>query len=138
MGSVALVAIRKDEARALSPGLAERVIILSAPNMIEEVIEAVDYFYANEPDVEADCLLFLQKVKDDPNMLKSMSARARAKLISKNRCEKCGERLVYIAYKEVHDELPESPIEILYEPMCQNCDTIRNGIGMLQLDEQYF
>lgn len=42
------------------PGLTERVMILYTPNMITEVVDAVDYYFAEEPDIAADCYLFLR------------------------------------------------------------------------------
>lgn len=97
---------------------------MNTPNMISEVIESVDFMFADVPEASVDCLLFLKELKNRPDMVEALSRRAEGELANRSRCTKCGERLQFQPYYEVHTEIDNSPVETMYEPYCPNCDII--------------
>lgn len=105
------------------------------PNMTSEIIDAVDYLFADEPDIVADCLLYMRGLGDLPEMAKSLSDRARMELVRRDRCDRCGGKLQMFRYGEVHNELDEKPVEQMYVMMCPNCTTPKNGFTQVQEDE---
>ena len=116
------------------PGLTERVMILYTPNMITEVVDAVDYYFAEEPDIAADCYLFLRGLGSSMELLNTVKKRATSELIKRDRCDKCGEKLKLFQYGEVHRELEEEPVERMYVKLCPNCDIADRDLKPLDDD----
>ena len=102
--------------------------MMNVPNMISEVIESIDYMFSDIPEVGVDCLLFLQSLKNNPKMVNSLSERATAELVERNRCTRCGEKLHTYQYNEVHNELDDNPVEVMYDMACPNCDMVRSDM----------
>ena len=68
------------------------------PKMMNEVIEAIETHFDDQPDIIVDCMLFL------------MNSTARIEDVHRieqwfrehDRCECCGRKLEVMAYKEPH------------------------------------
>ena len=90
------------------------------PKMMNEVIEAIETHFDDQPDIIVDCMLFL------------MNSTARVEDVHRieqwfrehDRCECCGRKLEMMAYKEPHTECGPGVYETLYEPYCPVCDKI--------------
>ena len=90
------------------------------PKMMNEVIEAIETHFDDQPDIIVDCMLFL------------MNSTARVEDVHRieqwfrehDRCECCERKLEVMAYKEPHTELGPGVYETLYEPYCPVCDRI--------------
>lgn len=89
------------------------------PNMVQEVIEAIHLQYEDNPDLETDCMLYLQEmVKYD----EASSLAVWDWFNEHERCPICGTPLQYHTYKEPHTELGQGVYEEMREPYCPNCD----------------
>ena len=97
------------------------------PNMIGEILETIHLMYEDYPDVETDCLLFLQGLHESPELLFMLKNKATNALIERMRCPNCGNVLKTYHYKEIHDELPERPSEDMYDLYCPVCDLGKVG-----------
>ena len=94
------------------------------PKMMNEVIEAIETHFDDQPDIIVDCMLFL------------MNSTARIEDVHRieqwfnehDRCEWCGRKLEVMAYKEHHLECGPGVYETLYEPYCPVCDKIGEDI----------
>lgn len=100
---------------------------MNVPNMIGEVLEAVHLMYEDYPDVETDCMVFLANMDKDPHLIFKLHQGATQRLLDMGRCPTCGNKLEYAQYAEVHDELPERPIEYFSESYCPKCDLPKGG-----------
>lgn len=94
------------------------------PNMRSELFDAIDFYFADMPDVAADCLLYLSKLQNNEEMVNALSHEARNRLNQMNRCERCGEPFKFYHYKEWHDEV--NAYEDMTDVYCPNCDTPYN------------
>lgn len=81
-----------------------------------EVIEAVHLQYEDDPDFEADCMVFLANCGAD-YWLKQY---AEDRLKEMGRCIYCGGKLQTYHFREYHDETMD--YEDMYELYCPNCD----------------
>lgn len=97
------------------------------PNMEPEVIDAIHLMYEDNPDVEADCYLYLQSLKRKyytVSRLTSLSNAAYRALQNMGRCPNCGNIMKSIPYKEYHSEV--DAYETLYDIYCPYCDIGEN------------
>lgn len=88
------------------------------PKMMSEVIEAIETHFCDEPDLMADCMLYLLNASarvEDVHRIEQW-------FIDHDRCPKCGSKMKTQAYKEYHTECGPGVYETLYEPYCPNCD----------------
>ena len=81
-------------------------------DMSLEVIEAIHAFYKNEPDLEAECYVYLKKIGDI-----FLQVKCEKQLIQMKRCPKCGSILIPFKFKEFHGEIQEIQ-NILICPIC--------------------
>ena len=94
------------------------------PKMMNEVIEAIETHFDDQPDIIVDCMLFL------------MNSTARVEDVHRiedwfrehKRCECCGSKLMTIVHKEPHTECGHGVYETLYESYCPMCDKIGEDI----------
>lgn len=93
--------------------------LAKAPIMISEVIEAVHLMYEDNPDVELDCMLFLQGLSGEYGRIRTAVDQW---FIDHNRCEICGSKLQSYTYQEPHPELDGNPVEILTDVLCPKCE----------------
>ena len=96
----------------------------SYPNMILEIFDAIDIAFANEPDIKADCLVYLMSLQHDDERVINLGVKASKVLDEMNRCNICGKELKSITYKEPHPELDGCPMEEMTEVYCPNCDIV--------------
>lgn len=90
------------------------------PLMLSEVLEAVHLMYEDEPDVEADCYLYLTNL--EASDLVAIKFGAVKRLSDMGRCMICGSKLKTDSYKEPHFELGDGVYETLHEVYCPVCD----------------
>ena len=90
--------------------------------MSYEVLDAIHLMYEDEPDVEADCYLYLSCLLSDKAKAKDLMERAQIALGEMGRCPYCGDKLECVTYKEVHTELDDCPVELIREEYCPHCD----------------
>ena len=95
---------------------------METPNMVSEVMEAVEEYFKDNEDVFVDCLLYLKGLYSGTQMSYQLFSAVTDKLEKMKRCPKCGEKLEWYHYQEPHDELDGCPMEDMYEPYCPNCD----------------
>ena len=89
------------------------------PNMTPEVIDAVHLMYEDDPDVEADCYSYLQKLVGS-GYEGQLKAYATTALSEMDRCTICGEPLVHSSRKEWHWEAGcYEDVGITYCPNCE-------------------
>lgn len=88
-------------------------------NMMPEIVEAVTDTYRDYPEVELDCMLFLNKVA---STLKKGGDIVDMWFDSHDRCYECGSELKVITHREVHTEVEGNSIEILTELICPICE----------------
>lgn len=92
------------------------------PNMQSEVLEAIHLMYEDNPDIEADCYLYLESLDGSLDRQKAISIAGMKALGSMYRCERCGHILEAVHHKEIHNELEGNPVEITHEYYCPVCD----------------
>ena len=95
------------------------------PNMEPEVIDAIHLMYEDNPDVEADCYLYLQSLKygaNKENRISSLANAAYIELSNRGRCPECGGLMETVSYKERHNEISPGTYEIMHVTYCPNCD----------------
>lgn len=95
---------------------------ISYPNMQIEVFDAIHEYFKDDPDIEADCYLYLKSLLNNEKRIKELSYESENKINKMNRCPYCGELLESYHYKEYHYELDDVQTEDRYESYCPNCD----------------
>lgn len=88
------------------------------PKMILEVLEAIAEHYKADPEIAADCFLYLASNLTDAKE----QDMARTAIEQMNRCPKCGLELVPYEWDERHTELDDCPKEHFCEYLCPKCD----------------
>lgn len=90
------------------------------PKMSPEIIEAIHNTFVDNPDVEADCYVYLSVALCLSDI--TGANMARKALEDMGRCENCGEVMAVHEHKELHPEIGPGVYETLHEPYCPNCD----------------
>ena len=93
------------------------------PKMMNEVIEAIETHFDDQPDIVVDCMLFLMNSTarvEDVRRIEDWFAEHK-------RCECCGGKLMTIVHKEPHMEIGPGVYETLYESYCPVCDKVGDG-----------
>lgn len=88
------------------------------PNMLSEVVEAVETHFCDDKDIIVDCILYLMNAtsrEEDVVQLKNW-------LIDHNRCYKCGGELACSEYREYHPECGSGVYETMREMYCPECE----------------
>ena len=93
--------------------------------MLREVFDAINDMYKTEPDIVADCYVYLSGLMHDKDKVVRLSAQAGKELEKMNRCGECGEKLEVTTYNEPHPEIEGCPMEEVSETYCPNCDIRR-------------
>ena len=93
------------------------------PNMLPEVLEAIEEYFKNDEDVLTDCWLYLESLADDKKKVNQLVVNAENKLYDMGRCPNCGSPMQTYKYLEPHTELDGCPMEEMYEKYCPDCDT---------------
>ena len=88
-------------------------------NLLPEIIEAIHLMYEDYPDVELDCVLFLQSLSNDHKEFQGPIAQW---FVEHDRCKNCGYQLQFYTYQEPHPELDGCPMETLTETFCPKCE----------------
>lgn len=88
------------------------------PEMLSEVLEAVESHFDKYPEVKIDCMLYLY------NALGQVSDTMRMEKWFEDNgiCECCGQPLMIATFQEPHTELDFGVCETLYEKYCPVCD----------------
>ena len=87
--------------------------------MYSAIFDSLHDYFANNEDILADCLLYLNNLNDeDLKIIQNESIKYLKKL---NRCVNCGSKLVIYTYRQLHSELDGQQYEIMNELMCPNC-----------------
>lgn len=92
------------------------------PNMSVEVIDAIHQMYEDYPDVETDCLLYLQSLTKNQEYREKLATASYTALEEMGRCGLCGTVLETMRHKNRHTELENQPDEVIFEKYCPNCD----------------
>lgn len=92
--------------------------MIRKPKMILEVLEAIEDYFDDDPEIAVDCLLYLSGYLED----KDGASRARYALEQMGRCKNCGTPLDVATWDVHHTELEGSPIERMSEVFCPECD----------------
>lgn len=82
--------------------------------MLDEIMEAVEAYWARDVDTIADCYAWLNR-----HLHLANTTLLDAWLQDNGRCSKCGEMLEYREYKEWHSEV--GCYETMGEMVCPNC-----------------
>ena len=85
----------------------------------EAIMEAITEYYKDDPDVVADCLVYLRIYGGS-----HMGRKAKDKIEDMNRCIDCGTPLEIMYYKDWHPEV--GTFEEMADIYCPCCD-IRHG-----------
>ena len=88
------------------------------PNMLSEVVEAVETHFCDDKDIIVDCILYLMNAtsrEEDVVQLENW-------LIDHNRCYKCGGELACSEYREYHPECGSGVYETMREMYCSECE----------------
>lgn len=62
-------------------------------DMSDEIVEAVHLMYEDDPQLEADCMLFLSKLNGNSRAFRRMGGLASDRLVDMGRCTECGASL---------------------------------------------
>lgn len=62
-------------------------------DMSDEIVEAVHLMYEDDPQLEADCMLFLSKMNGNSREFRRMGCLASDRLVDMVRCTECGASL---------------------------------------------
>lgn len=89
-------------------------------DMSQDIVEAVHLQYEDDPDYEAQCMLFLANCARHDIHINALEAEDR--LREMGRCIYCGEKLQQCCHKEWHSEV--NAYEDMYEMFCPNCDIV--------------
>lgn len=92
------------------------------PNMYPEVLDAVHLMYEDNPDVEADCMLYLMNLHDNERGLAQLEGMAMKRLEDMGRCTICGEQLQPVTYYLAHPEISPGCQEEIVDQWCPNCN----------------
>ena len=96
---------------------------MRVPNMTSELLEAVHYWFEDNPEVEIDVLVFLANLGCDKLKLAMLSMRAEQELVNKDRCPRCGCPMEYETHREWHSEVEGyEPVTERYCPQCDRGD----------------
>ncbi len=90
------------------------------PNMMSEVIEAIETHFCDEKDVMVDCILYLMNVTSREEDV----AQLEKWLIDHHRCYRCGAELACSEYREYHPECGFGVYETMQEEYCPECGGI--------------
>lgn len=88
---------------------------MDVPNMLSEVVEAIHLQYEDEPDLELDCMLYLNSIATDTGTISNW-------FYDHWRCRNCGSKLSTYHYKEPHTECGVGVYEDMCEVVCPHCD----------------
>lgn len=91
------------------------------PKMMTEVIEAVHQTYVDNPEVEADCMVYLMRLAVTLGDTRAMLDLT-AWFVEHDRCDICGGLMSHYSFQEPHPELDGCPVETITEPYCAACD----------------
>lgn len=93
--------------------------MIRKPKMILEVLEAIEEYFKDDPEIAVDCLLYLSAYLDDAD-----ADKVRIALEQMSRCPKCGSELIAYEWDERHTELDDCPKEHFCEYLCPECDKV--------------
>ena len=88
------------------------------PRMLEEIIESIEFYFADDKEIVVDCLLYLLSINNSTRDI----CRLKEWFKDNNRCYKCGEPLEWTTFKEPHPECGPGVYETFSESYCKNCD----------------